>query len=499
MGLFDIFGGKDKSPHELLNAGKHKQALEGFLKLHKKKRSDPQLMNQIADLYKKLKNNKKALEFYIKTGDHYGGRGFFNKSVAAFKKALSISPENKDVLTKLAEYNDQVPKYMIDARILEQIRALKGDQSGSEEGTTGEEPAQVEPVDMTLDAQALESVEPLDAMALPAEVSPEPQEGAEPTDVDLPQPLPSAEASPEAIEVVPKDSQLPKSEPQEIEHFVSHSGIELTADDLEEQIEIQPSELWDESIKFEDSTMEPRPEEPAKPAPLGDVESSIWEKDIFSDEAVPSTTALPDEPQAKEPVSQEAEKKAILAKESAVFKISSTDEAKPTVDADQPNFSSFDDAIDSIFQPTSPKADEESRREINKKHWPIFRTLPSDVVMDLIVAMKERTYSAGSTIVNQGEEGSEMFLITDGTVDVAVTTNGAQTKVAELESGDFFGEAALLTKRPRNATVVARTETEVLILAKGQFLSLVKQHPTVLEAIQTVNLARLQQNASRFR
>ncbi len=497
MGFLDLFGGKNKTPQEHLTAGNHKQALDGFLKLFKKKPNDPRLMNNIADQYKRLDKIPQALEFYVRMGEHYGERGFFNKSVAAFKKALSIAPDSVEVLTKLAEYNDQVPKYMIDERILAQIRNLK-----SENGSDAPADA-IEAIDLTLDAKALESVEeilmapdPTEAEALPFPAAPLPEEAAEEV-AEVKEEV--AEVEPEAVDPEPQAAAIESIDDEPA--FVSHSGMDLTSDDLDEsEVEIKPTDLWDESIKFEDETMKPRvqgavPLTTPEPKQHVDVESSIWGKDIFDEEPLTSNAL----PEAEKEEATPAAEPAFSGKESAVFKISeNASKSLNNNDDDEMAFASFEDAIDSIFQPAS-KEEKAPTREENKRHWPVFRTLPRDVFMDLIVALDERTYATGTTIVKQGEQGHEMFLMTDGKVDVVVEAKGVETPVAKLESGDFFGEASLLTKRPRNATVVATTAIEVLVLGKSQFIDLVKQHPSVLEAIQSVNLARLQQNASRFR
>ncbi|MCB1042589.1 MAG: cyclic nucleotide-binding domain-containing protein [Acidobacteria bacterium] len=488
MGLLDLFGGKNKSPQELLAAGKYEQALQGFLKVFKKKPSDPQLMNQIADLYRRLEKNEHAVEFYVKMGDHYGKRGFLNKSVAAFKKALSIFPENEEVLVKLAQYNDQVPKYMIDERILAQIRKLKGEDP--------DQPA--DPLELTLEGSSM--VMMVDGPApLPSEeeIDLEDDDGNEVVDeaedkvnelVDSPEKQDDDAVEEIEDEIIDIEESAPTPKQDEPVSFVSHSSMELTAEDLEgSSLEIKPTDLWDESIKFDDTETE-KPAAPNQANPLPDTDSSIWEKDIFdSDEPAPEA---PPVVEVKDPVDTNL-------KESAVFKIS----GNPSASADDDDgmfFSSFDDAIDSLFQPATTTTKPE-RHEQNKKHWPVFRTLPRQVFLDLIVAMEERSYSKGDVVVRQGDQGRELFLITEGTFEVYVDAKGQKNKVARLESGDFFGEAALLTKRPRNATVVATSPTEVLILEKDQFITLVKQHPTVLEAIQTVNIARLQQNATRFR
>jgi len=93
-------------------------------------------------------------------------------------------------------------------------------------------------------------------------------------------------------------------------------------------------------------------------------------------------------------------------------------------------------------------------------------------------------YAAGDYIFNQGDAASEFFMIEDGEVEVLVSSTTSSTAnsdakpsainstaevVAVLGPGDFFGEAALMHDRPRNASVRARTDVEVVVLGRSIF------------------------------
>jgi CRP-like cAMP-binding protein len=69
---------------------------------------------------------------------------------------------------------------------------------------------------------------------------------------------------------------------------------------------------------------------------------------------------------------------------------------------------------------------------------------------------RTRRVAAGTTIVNEGEDGDEFFVILDGTA--RVSRQGR--KIATLGPGSGFGELALFDNAPRNATVVADTDME---------------------------------------
>ena len=84
--------------------------------------------------------------------------------------------------------------------------------------------------------------------------------------------------------------------------------------------------------------------------------------------------------------------------------------------------------------------------------------------------MKKRHYAVGETIIREGESGEEFFLISDGEVDVV----RADHEVARLGRGDFFGEVALISGEPRNATVLATEPLDTFVLGKSDFQSAVE-------------------------
>lgn len=78
-------------------------------------------------------------------------------------------------------------------------------------------------------------------------------------------------------------------------------------------------------------------------------------------------------------------------------------------------------------------------------------------------------YSAGDIVIKEGDAGTEFFIIEAGEVDVLKKIGDRLEVVAVLGPGDFFGEAAVLENRPRNATVRARTDLELTVMGAGVF------------------------------
>ena len=92
---------------------------------------------------------------------------------------------------------------------------------------------------------------------------------------------------------------------------------------------------------------------------------------------------------------------------------------------------------------------------------------------------------AGTQMTTQGEIGHEFFVIIDG--KATVNRDGKQLVV--LGPGDSFGELSLLDRAPRNATVVAETEVDTLVLGQREFSALLDIVPTLAHKL-LIGLAR---------
>jgi putative ABC transport system ATP-binding protein len=95
----------------------------------------------------------------------------------------------------------------------------------------------------------------------------------------------------------------------------------------------------------------------------------------------------------------------------------------------------------------------------------LFRPLTPTQLTNVAEKMTKRQYAAGETVIREGDPGEEFFLISDGEVDVV----RADHEVARLGRGDFFGEVALISGEPRNATVFATEPLDAYVLGKGDF------------------------------
>ncbi len=103
-----------------------------------------------------------------------------------------------------------------------------------------------------------------------------------------------------------------------------------------------------------------------------------------------------------------------------------------------------------------------------------------------------RHFTPGQDIVVQRQYGHAMFVLVTGSVGVSVIgSDDKSVKLGTLKNvGDYFGEAALLGRGERTATVTAETEVTLLEFEKHRFDLICRRYPKVREALETVYHAR---------
>jgi putative ABC transport system ATP-binding protein len=120
------------------------------------------------------------------------------------------------------------------------------------------------------------------------------------------------------------------------------------------------------------------------------------------------------------------------------------------------------------------------------RRCPLFAEQPPAMLAEFAERLKQESFKPGEKIIRQGEIGDKFYIIEAGEVEVSGTKDGKAFAGAKLKEGDFFGEVALLTGAPRNATVTARTDVQVLTLAKEHFDEALKRSKTLEEQLRDI-------------
>ncbi|ACT47519.1 cyclic nucleotide-binding domain-containing protein [Methylotenera mobilis] len=124
---------------------------------------------------------------------------------------------------------------------------------------------------------------------------------------------------------------------------------------------------------------------------------------------------------------------------------------------------------------------------VSKLQSGVFSKVPVANIEAMFQRMERINTVAGQVIIQQGAAGDYYYLIESGTVLVtrADGVNAHPLLVAELQSGDAFGEEALVSDNKRNATVAMKTDGQLLRLNKHDFVALLKE-PMLLHVSREV-------------
>ena len=121
------------------------------------------------------------------------------------------------------------------------------------------------------------------------------------------------------------------------------------------------------------------------------------------------------------------------------------------------------------------------------RNVPMFAPLPMTALEQVAVGLVPEQHGIGVDVIRQGEPGECWYLIASGTADV--THDGE--RIAVLGAGDGFGEIALLSDRPRTATVSVRETLDVFRLPRAIFLEAVTGSPHAVRAGEDLVAARI--------
>jgi len=144
--------------------------------------------------------------------------------------------------------------------------------------------------------------------------------------------------------------------------------------------------------------------------------------------------------------------------------------------------------------PEPDPAARQAEKEREASHF--FAEFPREALEQLLSSTTVRSFGAAQVLVREGDPGTSLFLIEDGDVEVRTTDPSGRTLVlARLGPGEFFGEVAVLTGKPRTATIVATTPVTVIEIYREDLDQIAARHPEVRRVLQRFYEQRAQATA----
>ena len=125
------------------------------------------------------------------------------------------------------------------------------------------------------------------------------------------------------------------------------------------------------------------------------------------------------------------------------------------------------------------------------KRVPLFAGCSRKELGEIALVADEIDVRAGKVLTREGDSGREFFVLVDGAAEV----RRKGRKVRTLKAGDFFGEIALVSKRPRTATVSITTPATLLVVTDRAFRGLMEKMPSIQVKVLTALADRLAADA----
>jgi len=122
---------------------------------------------------------------------------------------------------------------------------------------------------------------------------------------------------------------------------------------------------------------------------------------------------------------------------------------------------------------------------------PLFAECTKAELIEVAISADEREAGGGQILTEQGQPGREFFILVEGAVDV----RRSGRKLADLGPGDWFGEIAILTYKPRTATVTATSPVRLLVISDRAFRRVVETMPRIALKVLRNVAERLEHDA----
>jgi len=113
----------------------------------------------------------------------------------------------------------------------------------------------------------------------------------------------------------------------------------------------------------------------------------------------------------------------------------------------------------------------------------ILKQIEAYELSQICDALKTKKAKAGETIIKQGDLGDDFYIVEEGDAYAEKLFDGQTTpqKVLEYSKGGYFGELALLRNEPRAASVIAKTDCNLLCLERKAFKRLLGPIENILK------------------
>jgi len=429
-------------------SGKYKRALAAYLELERLEPRDAQWAKRAGETYRRLGNNKHAIEAFERSSDRYAQNGFLVQAIAVCKLVLQIDPQHQEALRRLAQMNEQL-----------------GAGPTRAGGMAENNPGLHENPNVAALRRAGQTVNP--RTKAPTNRPSKDSSGR----IPLPTPAPAIGVGTGSNP--PPPAALPvQSQPSP--RLGSVPAISRT---------VSPSNLMarTKTATAPNMSMPRTKSKPISLPPGAAIDQVKLSEEVAEshqrDESSPGIHVIPIDDESIE-MSQELDTYDYERVSAPVIEVEPPDDQ---VEAEVDDFSELElDDIEEIPLPEPLYMGAAAHRALQAT--PLFAGLPSDALESLVENLALVHLEPEEILFHEGDPGDALYVIVEG--DVSVQAEGPpRVEMARLGAGSFIGEVALMTEQPRSATVTALGPSELLRIDRHTLGRVLADHGDVLRAV----------------
>jgi CRP-like cAMP-binding protein len=129
---------------------------------------------------------------------------------------------------------------------------------------------------------------------------------------------------------------------------------------------------------------------------------------------------------------------------------------------------------------------------------PLFSKLGETSALALAHECRFKHVEKGEILFFQSDSSESAYIVRTGNISIILNSpDGREMVINEMHGGDLFGELGILTKRPRSTSAIARTKSELLVIPRQAFVSVIEQEPQLALRMLEVTAQRLQMSGKR--
>jgi len=129
---------------------------------------------------------------------------------------------------------------------------------------------------------------------------------------------------------------------------------------------------------------------------------------------------------------------------------------------------------------------------------PLFANISETSLSSLARECRIKHAEKGGVLFFQTDPSESAYIVKSGNISIILnSSDGREMVINEMHAGDLFGELGILTKKPRSASAIARTKSELLVIPNGIFLQVIENEPQLMFQILEITANRLQMSGKR--